>query len=256
MVEDGRRARDDRLMRRSLGVTRVEGKRRVPPALRDRLTPCEAAAEYPARTNSTPSDLPGDALKIPSVQFRLSAGNARECPQEEIPEIALSGRSNVGKSSLLNSLFGRRDLAKVSGTPGKTRRLNYFLVDERFHIVDLPGYGYAKAAAESRGEWSGMMQEYLRRRRQLVAMIQLVDSRHEPSHEDREMVRWLVDEGLPFCLVATKVDKLRHAERQRRMGDLLGTLELPADQPLVPYSSHKGEGRKELLGWIEATLGG
>ncbi len=94
------------------------------------------------------------------------------------------------------------------------------------------------------------MQEYLRRRRQLVAMVQLVDSRHEPSHEDREMVRWLVDEDLPFCLVATKVDKLRHAERQRVTGDLLGTLELPADQPLVLYSSPKGEGRDALLAWI------
>ena len=204
---------------------------------------------------SRSSPLPGDTLKIQSIEFRVTAGKARECPQDEIPEIALSGRSNVGKSSLLNSLFGRRDLAKVSATPGKTQRLNFFLVNDQFHIVDLPGYGYAKAAESSRNQWRAMMQGYLQKRRQLVAMIQLLDSRHEPSREDREMVRWLVDEGMPFCLVATKVDKLRHAERQRMPGELLGALDLPPDQPLVPYSIHAAEGRAALLAWIDSTLG-
>jgi GTP-binding protein len=193
-------------------------------------------------------------LKIDSVGFVMSAGSAQECPPGSQVEIAVSGRSNVGKSSLLNSLFGRKDLVKVSSTPGKTQRLNYLLVNERFHVVDLPGYGFAKAPASLRDRWRRMMQGYLRTRRQLVAIIQLVDSRHVPSREDREMVQWLRDEQLPFCLVATKMDKLRQGERQAALRAIAGALELPGTQPLVPYSSHTGEGRDALLAWIGQAL--
>ena len=193
-------------------------------------------------------------MKLISAEFVLSAGNARECPEGEMAEIAFSGRSNVGKSTLLNSILGRRALAKVSGTPGKTQRLNYFLVNDRFHFVDLPGYGYAKAAESSRKQWRGMMQQYLQKRRQLVAMIQLVDCRHEPSREDREMVQWLLDEQMPFCLVATKFDKLRHAQREPALRTIVKVLKLPSTQPLVAYSSNTGEGRGELLAWIEQTI--
>src|SRR5437899_3904899 len=147
-------------------------------------------------------------MKIDSVEFVMSAGTAPECPPGARAEIAMSGRSNVGKSSLLNSLFRRKGLAMVSNTPGKTQRLNYFLVNDRFHVVDLPGYGYAQASGAARNRWGQMMQDYLRGRQQLVAVIQLVDSRHAPSREDQEMVQWLRGEELPFCLVATKIDKL------------------------------------------------
>ena len=193
-------------------------------------------------------------MKITSVEFVLSAGRARECPPGERVEIALSGRSNVGKSSLLNSLVGRKALAKVSGTPGKTQRLNYFLVNDRFHLVDLPGYGFAKAPESMRAQWRRMMQEYLRERRQLKAMIQLVDSRHEPSREDREMVQWLQDEAMPFVLVATKIDKLRAGQRQTALRAITRALELPASQPIVQHSSETGDGRSELLAWIGRTL--
>jgi GTP-binding protein len=120
--------------------------------------------------------------------------------------------------------------------------------------VDLPGYGFAKAPKSMRAQWSRMMQGYLRTRGQLVAMVQLVDSRHEPSREDREMVQWLVDEQHPFCLVATKMDKLRQSERQPALRTIMKTLELPATQPLVPYSSQTGEGREDLLAWIAGTI--
>jgi len=193
-------------------------------------------------------------VKIVSVDFVLSAGNARECPEDEIVEIAVSGRSNVGKSSLLNSLFARKNLVKVSGTPGKTQRLNYFRVNDQFHVVDLPGYGFAKASGKSRNQWSRMMQEYLRTRRQLVAVAQLVDCRHPPSREDREMVQWLLVEQLPFCLVATKVDKLAPSKRQAALRAIAGELELPATQPMVAYSSETGDGRPALLAWIGAVL--
>jgi GTP-binding protein len=198
--------------------------------------------------------VPGLALKIHSAEFVTSAGNAAQCPKEERVEIALSGRSNVGKSSLLNSLLGRKALALVSGTPGKTQRLNYFLVNEAFHLVDLPGYGYAKAPESSRDQWRRMMQQYLRKRRQLAAVVQLVDSRHEPSREDREMVQWLLDEELPFFLVATKADKLKRGERAAALRAINEALQLPETQPVVLHSSQTGEGRDALLAWIEQTL--
>lgn len=189
-------------------------------------------------------------MKIESVEFVLSAVDLEDCPDVDMLEIAVSGRSNVGKSSLLNSLFGRRKLAKVSGTPGKTRALNFFLVNERFHVVDLPGYGYAEASAKQRNRWSQMMQEYLQTRRQLVAVAQLVDSRHPPSREDREMVRWLRDEAMPLCLVGTKVDKLAPTRRAPALRAIAAELELPESQPTVGYSSQSGEGRPALLAWL------
>lgn len=189
-------------------------------------------------------------MKIESVTFVRSAVDLEECPDEVMPEIALSGRSNVGKSSLINSLFGRRNLAKVSSTPGKTRALTFFLVNERFHVVDLPGYGYAEASARQRNRWSQMMQEYLQTRRQLVAVAQLVDSRHPPSREDREMVRWLRDEAMPLCLVGTKVDKLAPTRRAPALRAIAAELELPESQPTVGYSSRSGEGRPALLAWL------
>jgi GTP-binding protein len=195
-------------------------------------------------------------VKIRSVAFVTSAGRASECPPDARAEIAVSGRSNVGKSSLLNSLLGRKDLVKVSATPGKTQRLNYFLVNDAFHLVDLPGYGYAKAAESARHQWRRMMQEYLTTRQQLMAVIQLVDSRHVPSREDREMVQWLVGESLPFCLVMTKTDKLRQSERQPAERAIIKALDMPPAQPLVPYSSQTGEGRPALLAWIAETLAG
>ena len=193
-------------------------------------------------------------MKIVTAEFVISAGSATECPREQRPEIAVSGRSNVGKSSLLNSMVGRKSLAMVSGTPGKTQRLNYFLVNRRFHVVDLPGYGFARAPKATRDQWRAMMQEYLRTRRQVVGIIQLVDSRHEPSREDREMVKWLRIEELPFCLVASKVDKLGQSKRAPALRAIMDALEVSSTQPLVPYSSHTGEGRSALLAWMGDTL--
>jgi GTP-binding protein len=193
-------------------------------------------------------------VKILSAEFVLSAGHVSECPDVAVPEIAMSGRSNVGKSSLLNALLGRRALAKVSGTPGKTQRLNFFVVNERFHLVDLPGYGYAKASGAARNQWSRMMQQYLRTRRQLVGVLQLVDCRHDPSREDREMIEWLVLERIPFCLVGTKADKIAPSKRRAAMRRIADTLDLPPDQAVVATSSETGDGRPELLGWVGALL--
>jgi len=175
-------------------------------------------------------------MKIDSAVFVLSAGGVPECPAGPRAEIAVSGRSNVGKSSLLNAMLRRKGLALVSGTPGKTQRLGYILVNDRFHLVDLPGYGYARASGSARNRWAAMMQGYLRARRQLVGVLQLVDER------------------LPFCLVATKIDKLGPSKREPALRALLSTLGLPDSQPRVACSSHTGEGRDTLLGWIEHAL--
>jgi len=140
----------------------------------------------------------------------------------------------------MNSLFGRKALVKVSSTPGKTQRLNYFLVNDRFHVVDLPGYGFAQAPDSVRDQWRGMMQEYLRTRRQLVGIVQLV--------------KWLRGEELSFCLVASKIDKLSQNKRAPALRAITDALQVPGTQPLVPYSSQTGEGRVALLAWMSDTL--
>lgn len=195
-------------------------------------------------------------LRIDSVQLVCSAASAADLPAGDLPEVAVSGRSNVGKSSLLNSLLGYRDLARVSRTPGKTQLLHFFRVNERFHVVDLPGYGYARVPAAVVQRWRHTMQEYLRWRRQLVAVVQLVDCRHEPSREDRDMIAWLHAARLQFCLVPTKLDKLKRGERRAAFARLLQALALPPDLALVPYSSRTGEGRTELLAWLARALRG
>jgi GTP-binding protein len=193
-------------------------------------------------------------VKIDSVEFVLSAARASECPADERAEIAVSGRSNVGKSSLLNTLFRRRGLAKTSRTPGKTQGLNYFLVNDRFHLVDLPGYGYARAPLDERNRWGRMMQGYLRTRRQLLAVVQLVDCRHAPSPEDREMVRWLREEQLPFCLVATKIDKLGQSKRGPALKTIASALGPIDPRSVLPCSSETGEGREAILAWMAQVL--
>lgn len=193
-------------------------------------------------------------MRIESVSLVCSAATAADLPVGALPEVAVSGRSNVGKSSLLNNLLGRKDLARVSRTPGKTQLLHFFRVNESFHVVDLPGYGYAEVPEEVLRRWRSTMQQYLQQRRQLLGVIQLVDCRHAPSPLDRDMIAWLLAEKLAFCLVPTKMDKLKRGERRAALARLLQTLDLPADLPLVPYSSRTGEGRDALLAWLTTTL--
>ncbi len=174
-------------------------------------------------------------------------------PKAPIPEIAVSGRSNVGKSSLLNVLFGRKGMAKVSGTPGKTREINYFSIADRWHLVDLPGYGYARVPEAVRRKWALLVEEYLRRREQLVGVVQLVDARHGPSQQDREMLEWLVSEKRPALLVATKTDKLRSNARHTALRELVSEWG-PAGLTVVGFSAVSRDGKREIIRWIDATL--
>lgn len=197
-------------------------------------------------------------MKIESVAFLTSSANLEGCPKGDVLEIAISGRSNVGKSSLLNMLLRRKGLARVSATPGKTQLLNFFKINNRFHIVDLPGYGYARAPGNVQRNWKKMMQSYLQHRDQLGGVVQLLDCRHAPSKEDRQMVQWLLEVDLPFCLALTKMDKLKRGERQGAVKKILQvlseSLELPEDLAILQTSSKTAEGQRDLLAWIAWIL--
>ncbi|MFN8176907.1 MAG: ribosome biogenesis GTP-binding protein YihA/YsxC [bacterium] len=174
-------------------------------------------------------------------------------PDTTVPEICVSGRSNVGKSSLLNVLFGIRGLARVSRTPGRTREINFFSIGGRYHLVDLPGYGYARAPATSKGRWGELVRGYLDEREQLAGILQLVDARHEPSEQDFAMLEWLAEAGRAAIVVATKIDKLSRMERAKRLQALATHA---GELRVSPFSAVTREGREELLSWIEGAVSG
>lgn len=190
-------------------------------------------------------------MKITSAEFIKSGFNSAHWPDDGRPEIAFLGRSNVGKSSLLNSLLQRRGLARTSNTPGRTQAVNFFLINEGFYFVDLPGYGYAKVAKSLRSSWGKMAEDYLAEREQLVLSIQLVDSRHKPSDLDLQLNEWLVHHDKPHIVVATKADKL--SSNQLRNQTKLIEKALPGSN-VIAYSSETGKGREALLNLIDSVL--
>jgi GTP-binding protein len=189
-------------------------------------------------------------MNAQTIKFIKSVYNLTECPKGDIPEIAFVGRSNVGKSSLLNCLINRKGLAKTSSRPGKTQALNFFKLDERCHFVDLPGYGFAKVPLAMKKEWNRVMFTYLQEREQLAMVVQLVDARHKPSEKDLDMLSILDGAGVPTLVVATKVDKLKRGDRKKNLKQIQNTLELEDDAVIIPFSSETGEGRKELWEYI------
>ncbi|MFN7947311.1 MAG: ribosome biogenesis GTP-binding protein YihA/YsxC [Blastocatellia bacterium] len=190
-------------------------------------------------------------MKVTSARFIASATTPASFPKDHRPEIAFSGRSNVGKSSLLNALLNQKGLARTSSTPGRTQALNFFLVNESFYFTDLPGYGYAKVAKTARAAWGDLIENYLAKRRQLVLSILIVDSRHEPSPLDLQMKNWLQHFGLPFLVVSTKIDKLS-ANEQR--ASLQRAQKVLATERIIPFSSLTRQGVRELWNEIQATL--
>jgi GTP-binding protein len=172
-------------------------------------------------------------------------------PTSPIPEVAVSGRSNVGKSSLLNVIFARKRLAKVSQRPGKTREINFFLVGDRFHLVDLPGYGFAKVPANVQRKWAALVEQYLETREQIAGIVQLVDIRHGPSRQDIEMLEWLGGTGRPALLVATKADKLKRNAQAQAVAQL--KRDWPAFE-VVPFSAMTRDGEKRVSRWISDVV--
>jgi GTP-binding protein len=193
-------------------------------------------------------------MKISSSEFIKSVVKKQDYPAGKLPEIALAGRSNVGKSSLLNKLLNRRGLARTSKTPGRTRMINFFLVNGCFHLVDLPGYGYAKVSAREREGWRKMVEGYLKSRSNLKGMVLLVDSRHPPTVLDVQMYDWLKFYRIPTVIVGTKADKLSRSRLIKSVETIRKTLPVSNQDRLVLFSAETGLGREELLEIISAWV--
>lgn len=192
-------------------------------------------------------------MEIKSAKFEISNSKVEKCPASELHEYAFIGRSNVGKSSLINMLTGKRKLAMTSSTPGKTTLINHFLINDSWYIVDLPGYGYAQRSKTDREKLKTIIDDYILGRPQMTSLFVLVDSRHEPQKIDMEFMEWLGENGVPFAIVFTKVDKLSKGAAEKNIEAYKKELlkqweELP---PVFVTSSEKGLGREELLDYIE-----
>lgn len=198
------------------------------------------------------SDTETDPLVIRDLRFlgpMATAGGWR--PDSVLPEIAFAGRSNVGKSSLLNRLVRRKAFARVSRTPGRTREINFFEVNHKFVLADLPGYGYARISKERRAEWRPLIEGYLRQSANLRGVVQLIDARREPSEDDLQLLDFLGEIGTPTIVAITKVDKLSPTAKAARIDELTAALGLDADQ-VIPFSAHTGAGRDALAAAIVA----
>ena len=191
---------------------------------------------------------------IKDAQLEAIAVKASQYPDDTMPEIDFAGRSNVGKSSLLNLLTGRKSLARVSGSPGKTRTINFYKINDTFRIVDLPGYGYAKVSKSMSRDWGPMMEEYFQKRKGLKKVIQLVDIRHAPSAQDVQMYRYLRHYGLDGIVAATKADKVSRNEMQKCISQIRKTLELGNEDLVIPISALKRTGHDKLLEIMEEIL--
>ncbi|MEQ8175054.1 MAG: ribosome biogenesis GTP-binding protein YihA/YsxC [Syntrophomonadaceae bacterium] len=191
---------------------------------------------------------------IKTAEYVGSFVDLAALPQGNLPEIALVGRSNVGKSSLINKVVNRKGLAKSSSTPGKTRTINYFIVNDSWHLVDLPGYGYAKVSQQERNRWQKMIEKYLQKREQLKGVIMLLDIRHEPNENDQLMKNWLLESGLPLLLIATKADKISRGNRAKHLAVIRRALNLEiADTPIV-FSAQTGDGVEDIKDSILGLL--
>jgi GTP-binding protein len=193
-------------------------------------------------------------VKIISVEYIKSVGRLEDLPKDRLPQIAFAGRSNVGKSTLLNVLFNQRHLAYVSSTPGKTQTLNFYLVNRKFYCVDLPGYGYAKSPKTLRQAWQGLIESYLIGASGLKLVVVLVDVRHPLSELDAQLLEWLEAGQQPFVVVATKADKLSGNELQKNIAALKASPQSGALRELVAFSAKTGKGKEELWRLLRANL--
>ena len=185
--------------------------------------------------------------------YALAVGPA-QYPASGLPEIAMAGRSNVGKSSMINAFLGRKNLARTSGTPGKTRTINFYEINEAWFFVDLPGYGYAKISKEERAKWGKFIEAYLTDRRELAGIIQLVDLRHPPMDSDKTMIEWLLHYNIPILVAGTKADKLSRGQWAKQIRQIRRDMALPEQTPVIPFSAVTGLGKEELEAWLIERL--
>ncbi len=194
-------------------------------------------------------------MVIRNVELEIVCGVTSKIPDGQLPEIAFAGKSNVGKSSLINALMNRKSLARISEKPGKTQTINYYNINGVMYLVDLPGYGYANAPERVRAQWGKMVENYLHKSKQLLAVFLLVDIRHKPSANDKTMYDWIVYQGFKPIIIATKHDKLKRSQVQKCLDDVKEGLGLGEADVLIPFSSVTKQGRDEIWGIMDRLIG-
>ena len=192
-------------------------------------------------------------MNFQNVEFLISAASPQDFPANRMPEIAFAGKSNVGKSSVINRLLQRKNFARVGDKPGKTIHVNYFVLDGKCYLVDLPGYGFAKVSQSEKDRWGKLMEDYFAANRIDLGVL-IVDYRHPPTNNDITMARWFLDSGCPFVVVANKMDKLKKSELEPNLKIIREDLELPDSCPVIPFSAEKGDGRDALVKLILQTV--
>ncbi len=192
-------------------------------------------------------------MNFNNISFLISAASSKDFPQARLPEIAFAGKSNVGKSSVINRILQRKNFARVGEKPGKTIHVNYFTVDNQCYFVDLPGYGYAKVPQSEKDRWAKLMDSYFASDR-IDFGVFIVDARHAPTNNDITMARWFLESGCPFVVVANKLDKIKKSEIQSNLDVIRTDLELPDACPVIPFSAEKGTGREDLLKHILSAV--
>lgn len=193
-------------------------------------------------------------MNFNNVEFLISAASPKDFPGTRLPEIAFAGKSNVGKSSVINRLLNRKNFARVGEKPGKTIHVNYFTIDKKCYFVDLPGYGYAQVSQKEKERWGKLMENYFAAGRIDLGVF-IVDARHAPTNNDITMARWFLDSGCPFVVVANKLDKVKKSQIESNLQVIREDLELPEDCPVLPFSAEKGTGRDALVKLILAAAG-
>lgn len=193
-------------------------------------------------------------MKVTQAELVISAVGPAQYPKEALPEIALAGRSNVGKSSFINKMINRKALARTSSKPGKTQTLNFYKINEQFLFVDVPGYGYAKVSKKERERWGQFIEEYLTTRDQLGLVCQLVDIRHKPTEDDQLMNNFLAHLGIPRLIIATKVDKIPKGKVDKHVKIIKETFQLGNDVPIIPFSAETAQGKDKVWNHITAYL--
>ncbi|MBD5541721.1 MAG: YihA family ribosome biogenesis GTP-binding protein [Lachnospiraceae bacterium] len=191
---------------------------------------------------------------IKSVNLETVCGITSALPQNTLPELAFAGKSNVGKSSLINGLMNRKNYARTSAQPGKTQTINFYNINEEMYFVDLPGYGYANASVEVKAKWGKMIERYLHSSKQLKAVFLLIDIRHEPSANDKQMYDWIVSQGYEPAIIATKLDKIKRSQVEKHLKMVRTGLGAPKDGILLPYSALNKQGRDEIYEYIQTLL--
>lgn len=193
-------------------------------------------------------------MNLHNVEFLISAAAPKDFPSNRLPEIAFAGKSNVGKSSVINRLLQRKNFARVGEKPGKTVHVNYFTVDGKCYFVDLPGYGYAQVSQKEKDRWARLMEEYFAADRIDLGVL-IVDARHAPTNNDITMANWFLESQCPFVVVANKLDKVKKSQLAGNLQTIRDDLELPEECPIIPFSAEKGDGREDLIRLIFAAVG-